>query len=242
MKILNLGCGTKTSNSEDIINIDWSILLRIKKNFFLSKLLLLLLNDERKEKFRNIPNNILVHNLKKGIPFKDNSIDAVYSSHVLEHIERKYVPHFLTEILRVLKPNAINRIVVPDMYFLTKKYVENYKKCCDQNEFSRNHDRFIANIIEQSVRREASGTSKQKKLSRKIENLLLGDARKRGETHQWMYDNINLGNILLDVGYSEVKVQSFLTSDIPEWDRYGLDKNKFNQEYKTHSLYIEARK
>ena len=57
-----------------------------------------------------------------------------------------------------------------------------------------------------------------------------------------MYDNINLGNILLDVGYSEVKVQSFLTSDIPEWDRYGLDKNKFNQEYKTHSLYIEARK
>ena len=32
MKILNLGCGAKTSDSEDIVNIDWSILLRLRKN------------------------------------------------------------------------------------------------------------------------------------------------------------------------------------------------------------------
>ncbi len=242
MRILNLGCGTKISNSKDIVNIDWSILLRIKKNFFLSKLLVLILNKERKKKLKNIPRNILVHNLKKGIPFKDNSIDAVYSSHVLEHIDRESAPKFLNEILRVLKPNAINRIVVPDLYFLCSKYIENYKKCGNENQHSKNHEQFISSIIEQSVRKESNGTSKQKILIRKIENLFLGDARKRGETHQWMYDSVNLRQLLIEVGFKEVKVHSYISSDIPEWDKYGLDKNELDQEYKPHSLYIESRK
>ena len=36
MKILNLGCGTKTSDKAGVVNIDLSILLRIKGNVFLS--------------------------------------------------------------------------------------------------------------------------------------------------------------------------------------------------------------
>ena len=241
MKILNLGCGAKTSNSADVVNIDWSLMLRLKK-IKLPSFLLFFLNEKRRKTYKELPSNIKSHDLSKGIPFKDCSIDAVYSSHVLEHIDRQDVPRFLNEIFRVLKPQGIIRIVVPNFSYLCSEYIKNYNKCFECNNSRILHDNFVADIIEQSVRRECSGTSKQKKFPRKIENLFFGDARKRGETHQWMYDQFNLKNLLLDASFQEIKVHSFLTSDIADWGRYGLDLNNQGEEYKPNSLYMEARK
>ena len=124
-----------------------------------------------------------MHDLQKGLPYANNSIDAVYHSHLLEHIDRTEVKVFLMEIFRVLKPNGVQRIVVPDLYFLCKSYVENYEKCINQNKLIKKHDNYVAAILEQAVRKEASGSSKQNKILRKIENLILGDARKRGESN-----------------------------------------------------------
>lgn len=45
--------------------------------------------------------------------FEDNSVDVVYSCHVLEHFERKQVLNVLKERNRVLKPGWICRISVP---------------------------------------------------------------------------------------------------------------------------------
>ena len=45
----------------------------------------------------------------------DNSIDAIYSSHNLEHIYAHEVPIALGEFYRVLKPNSVALIVVPDI-------------------------------------------------------------------------------------------------------------------------------
>lgn len=43
----------------------------------------------------------IIHDLNKGIPLKSNSVDVVYTSHFLEHIDN---PNFLMdEICRVLK-------------------------------------------------------------------------------------------------------------------------------------------
>ena len=39
------------------------------------------------------------------------------------------VKNFLLEIFRVLKPDGVQRIVVPDLYYLCKSYVENHEKC-----------------------------------------------------------------------------------------------------------------
>ena len=152
------------------------------------------------------------------------------------------VKDFLIEIFRVLKPDGVQRIVVPNLYLLCKSYVENYEKCVQQNKVIKNHDNFVAAILEQAVRKEAYGSSKQNKIVRKIENCILGDARKRGETHQWMYDSVNLKSILDEVGFKNIKVQTFRTSYIFNWNKYGLDVDKENKEDKYGSLYIEARK
>lgn len=46
---------------------------------------------------------------------EDNSVDAVYSSHNLEHIYDYEVPIALAEFKRVLKPGGLTWLVVPDM-------------------------------------------------------------------------------------------------------------------------------
>lgn len=51
--------------------------------------------------------------LNRGLPFDDNSVDEVYSSHTLEHIERKDVPFIWEEIYRVLKSGGEATIIVP---------------------------------------------------------------------------------------------------------------------------------
>ena len=117
-----------------------------------------------------------------------------------------------------------------------------YEQCIKHNKIIKNHDKYVAAILEQAVRKEAYGSSKQNKIVRMIENIILGDARKRGETHQWMYDSVNLKNILKEVGFQNIKVQTYCTSDIFNWNKYGLDLDKENKEYKHGSLYIEARK
>jgi hypothetical protein len=92
------------------------------------------------------------------------------------------------------------------------------------------------------VRREPSGTGRQKPVRRFIENALLGDARRRGETHQWMYDRINLSALLESVGFVSPRIQAYDRSQIPDWNAYGLDRDAAGNEYKTESLYIEATK
>jgi len=241
MKILNLGCGTKTSPSSDVVNIDWSVMLRIRSNPLLNLCAPMILNDDRLERFRSLPDNLMVHNLAKGIPFAEGTADAAYHSHVLEHLDREVAVDFVRETARVLKQGGILRIVVPDFERCCKAYLAHIETCEREGggEIER-HDAFLKPILLMSVRREAHGTSQQKPLRRFIENLLLGDARKRGETHQWMYDRFNLESLLRKNGFTKVVVQSFNSSLIPGWRELGLDQDKEGREYKPESLYIEA--
>lgn len=49
-------------------------------------------------------------------PFDDNSIDAIYLGHVLEHIPWPDVQAFLYDMRRIAKPGAPILIVGPDVY------------------------------------------------------------------------------------------------------------------------------
>jgi hypothetical protein len=83
MLILNLGCGTKTCSHPDVTNVDFSIYLRMRKSRVIRALAPLLIKGERLRRFNALPGNFVAHNLAAGIPFPDNSADAVY------HVEKK---------------------------------------------------------------------------------------------------------------------------------------------------------
>lgn len=241
MKILNLGCGTKTSPKEEVLNLDWSMYLRLKRSKLASLFVPIILRGERLEKFRSIPDNVIVCNLAKGIPFEDNSMDVVYHSHMLEHLDRDAALDFLQEVKRVLKPGGIHRIVVPDFEQICRRYLSHLEACETACEEAGHHDEYVGEVLEQSVRREAFGTTRQKPFRRWIENVILGDARQRGETHQWMYDRISIRHKLVDLlGYRHVHMQSYNTSLISGWNDYVLDVDSSGNQYKPYSLYIEA--
>jgi SAM-dependent methyltransferase len=242
MLILNLGCGTRTSTHPDVVNVDWSLNIRIKNSRPLRLAVLPLLDARRRSRLDQMGGRLLAHDLSRGIPFESGSVDAVYHSHVLEHLDRPVARGFLNETLRVLKPGGICRIVVPDFEFLCRAYVEHVDRCQREPAQAASHEDFVEGVLEQSVRREAAGASGRKGLARLLDHIVLGDARRRGETHQWMYDRITLPQILTGLGYTNVAVQSWTSSRILGWQEIGLDRNENGGEYVPHSLYVEAQR
>ena len=64
------------------------------------------------------------HNLRKGpMPIKDATVDALYCSHVIEHLFDWYISFVLSDFHRVLKPGQPIRIVVPDMDLAIDQYI-----------------------------------------------------------------------------------------------------------------------
>jgi SAM-dependent methyltransferase len=242
MKILNLGCGTKVSSHPAVTNIDWSIYLRIKRSRIFQMMVPVFVRGERLTRYQSLGKNILVHNLVKGIPFASDTVDVVYHSHMLEHLDREVAVKFLQEVKRVLRPGGIQRIVVPDLEQLCGTYLKHLATCDSAPDEAPKHEAYIAAIIEQCVRREGYATRQQPPVRRFLENLILGDARARGETHQWMYDSISLEHLLTRLGYQSPRLQHYDTSQIPHWSGYGLDLNESGGELRPGSLYIEATK
>ena len=238
--VVNLGCGDKVGTHADVINVDWSIYLRFRASPLLAWLPPLVLDARRRARYLDLPRNIVAHDLSRGLPFADASVDVVYHSHMLEHLDRSQVPGFLGEVRRVLKPGGVQRIVVPDLEQLARVYLEDLAQRAPVTAAWAGHDAAVAGIIEQSVRREAAAARSLKGLRRRVYTLVFGDARRRGETHQWLYDRLNLGALLLEAGYRDIRVERFDTSRIEGWQEYGLDTDATGGQYKPGSLYLEA--
>ncbi|MFM7905504.1 MAG: class I SAM-dependent methyltransferase [Microcystis sp.] len=60
--------------------------------------------------------------LRKGIPFPNESVSKIYSSHFVEHLTFKEGQTFLDECLRVLVPGGVFSICVPN----ARIYIEAY--------------------------------------------------------------------------------------------------------------------
>jgi predicted SAM-dependent methyltransferase len=69
----------------------------------------------------HIDYNSDVSNLKM---FGESSVDLIYASHVLEHFGRFEFRRILAEWFRVLKPDGILRLAVPDFAACAKIYYE----------------------------------------------------------------------------------------------------------------------
>lgn len=68
------------------------------------------------------------HDLAYGIPFTDQSVDFVYSSHFLEHMHKQDAVHLLQESFRVLRPGGVVRVCVPDLSYAISLYAAGDKK------------------------------------------------------------------------------------------------------------------
>jgi len=101
---------------------------------------------------------VTAHDLRRGIPYADESFDAVYGSHVLEHLEPCAAARLLRECLRILKPEGIARLVVPDLEAIAGLYLRSLEGALAGDAQARQrYDWMMLELYDQAVRTVPGG-------------------------------------------------------------------------------------
>jgi SAM-dependent methyltransferase len=176
---VNLGCGKQTI--EGWVNVDYALGARFAKIPFFR-----LLNRKVRLFKVDWDPGILIHDLRRRFPFRDNTVDVIYASHCLEHFTKDQGVQFLRECHRVLKTNGILRVVVPDLAALIAKYANGEIPA----------DEFVEKLV-------AIPTSSNRGcLKRLFANLI-------AFPHKCMYDEKTLLNKLRMVGFQANQRKAF---------------------------------
>jgi SAM-dependent methyltransferase len=62
--------------------------------------------------------------IRYRLPFRDNTVDAIYSHHVIEHLADHRLTFHFREMFRILKPGGVVRVGGPDGETAARKFVE----------------------------------------------------------------------------------------------------------------------
>jgi len=220
---INIGCGTSPCERPGWENIDKAVNARIRNVPRLRRLLGLLgLLPGSQDRW---PKNLRVHDIRKGLRYKDNSLLCIYSSHCFEHLYLDQAIRFLHECFRVLKPGGTLRLVVPDMELLIRRYTEAKQATSQTGRSEFPADTFVRCLL---MVREAAPRGLVDRWFKPI----LG----KHTIHCWAYDWQSLSARFLEAGFADVKRCSYLESAIPDIEFLDLAE-KANE-----SLYVEGTK
>jgi hypothetical protein len=149
-------------------------------------------------------------NATARIPCAAGSVAAVYSSHMIEHLDRREARAFLAEVRRVLSPGGVLRIAAPDLSLL----VRDYGRTGDADEF-------VAGMH--------MGLNRPAGLRGWARWTVVGPRH-----HLWMYDGESLTRLLRQAGFDEVVIMPPGSTMIAEPGRLDLSERA------TESVYVEA--
>jgi hypothetical protein len=158
------------------LNFDASPTLRLQKLPLVARLSI----PER----RRFPANVRYGDILRGLPVKARSSEAVYCSHVLEHLSLNDFRVALTNTRQLLAERGIFRLVVPDLRTAAERYLADSSGTAAV--------RFMTETI--------LGTAER---SRGVGGLLrawLGNSR-----HLWMWDYESLSEELTAAGFTGIR-------------------------------------
>ena len=210
---INIGCGqTPTAGW---VNVDNSMSLRLAKLPLLASILhkVGLIGKQQIEFIEYARNNKITHgNAIKGLSLADHSVEVLYSSHMLEHLDCIGADMFIAEAFRLIKPGGIIRIAVPDIKKLVTKYAE-----------SEDADDFI--------KLTHTCVPSPRTLAQRLRFLFVGPRH-----HQWMYDGKSLSKLLEKHGFVHARAVPPGETRITDHGELNL------QERHEASVYVEAEK
>ena len=154
--------------------------------------------------------NIQFANATARIPCTTSSVSAVYSSHMIEHLDRGEVRAFLAEVRRILRPGGVVRVAAPDIARLVQDYLA-----------TGDADSFIA-ATHMGLNRPADITAWMKW-------VLVGPRH-----HLWMYDGDSLATLLRYAGFANVAIMPPGKTNIADPGDLDLEERA------SESVYAEA--
>jgi SAM-dependent methyltransferase len=89
-------------------------------------------------------NQFMHHDIKFGVPFNDQTVDYIFSSHFLEHLYLNDAKHLLRDCYRALKKGGRMRISVPDLEYAFDLYKKGEAERMLSSYFFINDDSFFA--------------------------------------------------------------------------------------------------
>jgi len=209
---LNVGCGQ--SPTPDWTNYDNSLSARVSGVPLVLSIVerFRLLTNQQREFMRFArAHDIRYADVVSRIPEPDRSVAALYTSHMLEHLDREDALGFLREVRRVLAPGGVLRIAVPDVRYHVDRYMQD-----------GDADGLVARLY---MTRERPKTWMQKVLYQ-----VVGDRQ-----HQWMYDGASLCRLVASAGFESPRVIPAGTTTIPEPGQLDL------RERSPESVFVEAK-
>ncbi len=221
MKKVNLGSGHICL--DDWINIDSSFNARLAKYPRLRYLLFkvgILPKRYYETPWSEHIHKIMVRDVCKKLPFEEESIDFIYSSHLIEHLRKDEAEKLLRECFRVLKRDGLIRLIIPDLEILARNYIKEIEGI-QNNKVKKDYlpsERFL-DILDVGV--EKSKTPFILKI--------FSSGR-----HKWLYDQFSLKALLTSCGFVEIQKRNYKVGECPDID--------FLDNRAEHSLYLEARK
>ena len=130
----------------------------------------------------------------KKFPYDNNSVDYIFSEHMIEHISYQDGKFMLEESFRVLKSGGKIRISTPDLKFLIKLYNE------DKTELQKRY-------IEYSF--------KEYKLDGNSDTFVINNFH-RDWGHIFIYDEKTLKSLFESIGFFDLKCYGLMESDDEE--------------------------
>ena len=101
--------------------------------------------------------SVQAYDISKGLPFGDGQFDAVYHSHVLEHLTPETGRALLAECWRVLKPGGVVRVVVPDLEQIASLDLQKHQQAWDGGGKSADYQWMKLELLDQMVRSQSGG-------------------------------------------------------------------------------------
>jgi predicted SAM-dependent methyltransferase len=148
------------------------------------------------------PKDVRRHDVKKGLPFADQSVSCIYSSHTFEHFSWAESLAVAKECYRVLRPGGVLRVVVPDLQLIAREYL-------GDSDPMASH-RFVDRLL----------------LSHTIHDLF-----HRGAHHSQMFDESSLIALLRQAGFEQPAVSNFMQSRIADITLIELEQRKHESLY-----------
>lgn len=219
MKYLNLGCGHR-------YHPDWTNI-----------------------SFTSTGEGVIAHNLKHGIPFSDASFDVVYHSHVLEHLSKAEAESLIKECYRVLHPQGILRVVVPDLQEIARMYLHSLEQVNHGLlEYADNYDWILLEMYDQTVRNHSGGEminflsrpnlSNQefviKRCGVEIKNIIMAEATSATQPIMDGFFKKILKYIYRVLRYSDYRYQAILKLILNPADKAALNIGRFRQGGEIH--------
>lgn len=109
--------------------------------------------------------------LTRGIPLDDNTADACYSSHILEHLRPSHGQAFIAQQYRVLKPGGVVRVAIPDLEAICRNYIKHLDRLLNgEAEAEADYDWTMLELYDQTTRDRPGGEMARRLLAGEVTN------------------------------------------------------------------------